>query len=320
MEKGNIEFEKFCSTFSPMLISQGELRALVGNGAWLFEPKLDGMRGIAMIDNGKCRIFSRHGKEHTHRFPLMVREFSAMEGSLIVDGEIACLDDNAKPCLELIQERILMERDIDIVAAEKQHPARFFAFDMVYCNGSLLETALIERKTRLVKTIKKSGCLNVVDHFEENPDVLYHACVENGLEGIVAKRPESIYYPGLRSSYWLKIKTRQTDSFVIGGHTEEHGFLVGQYEADGTLRYCGNVEAGFRNVDYDLIFGRLTERSTSPFLNSRRRKQTTYFEPQIVLEVRFLRWTPHGMIREGVFKALRNDLPPEAVRYEKRAF
>ncbi len=250
----------------------------------------------------------------------MVREFSQISGNVVIDGEIACLDERGRPCLELIQERILMERDIDIASAEQHHPAQFFAFDMVYLNGSLVNSPLLERKNRLFDTVRKSAHLNLVDHFEENPEVLFEACVANGLEGIVAKRRDSTYYPGVRSSYWLKVKNRQTDSFVIGGHTEDHGFLVGQYSEEGLLRYCGNVEAGFRNVDYDLIWNRLQPRKSSPFSNSRVRKNTSWFDPELVLEVRFLRWTPTGMIREGVFKAIRNDLPPNMVLYQNRQF
>lgn len=318
MMENDGQYDHFCSSFSPMLISQGELREL--SSGWIFEPKLDGMRGLVFLNNGKCRILSRHGKDHTHRFPLIVQQFENFSGSMVLDGEIACLDDYDRPCLEYIQERILMDRDIDIAAAEKKHPARFYAFDMVYLNGSLVELPLLERKIRLKSTLEKTAILNFVEHFEEQPEVLFQACVANGLEGIVAKRPLSIYYPGQRSSFWVKVKMRQTDSFVVGGHTEDHGFLVGQYTADGALRYCGNVEAGFRNVDYDQIFARLQLQDASPFLNMRPRKQTTWFRPELVLEVRFLRWTPTGMIREGVFKAFRNDLPAKEVLYHNRSY
>jgi bifunctional non-homologous end joining protein LigD len=306
-------FLRFVSSFSPMLISPGDLPS-VRNG-WIFEPKLDGMRGVAFVDGGECRIYSRHGKDHSHRFPMIRKALSKLQGSLVLDGEIACLDEAGRPCLEFIQERILMEREIDIKAAEQEHPACFFGFDAVYADEQLLDVPLLRRKELLFQRMPKSEVIIHVAHYDENPEMLFQACVAKGLEGIVAKLPDSKYLPGVRSSSWVKIKARQTDSFVVGGHTEDHGFLVGQYEEDGSLRYCGNVEAGFRNCDYDQLFERARTVEKSPFANLHRKKQTTWFAPDLVLEVRFLRWTSNSMIREGVFKGFRNDLPAAAVRF-----
>lgn len=165
--------------------------------AWLFEPKWDGYRGLCLIDNGTARFVSRNQKELTRRFPELsnlAQDVTAR--TVLLDGEIVALDDNDRPCFEALQNR-------------RQCTIAYFAFDCLTLDGvDLRQTPLLERKRRLRMIVKSDAtALKYTEYVVGEGKQLFAALEELGIEGMVAKRSDSLYLPG-RTKLWLKIKTR----------------------------------------------------------------------------------------------------------------
>ena len=151
-----------------------------------------------------------------------------------------------------------------------------------------------------------------------------------GLEGVVAKRLDSIYEPGRRSRQWIKIKYTTRQEFVVGGWLPgERGrsgtvgsLLVGYYEGDGDareLRYAARVGSGLRGADLEYLDRTLAElaRPTSPFATGTPPKGARFVEPELVVDVRFTEWTNSGGLRAPVFLGYRTDKPAAEVERER---
>jgi bifunctional non-homologous end joining protein LigD len=112
--------------------------------------------------------------------------------SLVLDGEIVCLNDEGKT-----EFRDLLFR---------RGEPRFVAFDLLWCDGQDLRyPPLTERKHRLRSILPKdSERLMYCDHVERDGKSLFRLVCENDLEGIVAKRKFDPYIENQAS--WLKIR------------------------------------------------------------------------------------------------------------------
>jgi bifunctional non-homologous end joining protein LigD len=166
---------------------------------WIFEPKWDGYRAICFFRDGEVRFNSRNHRDLTKRFPeLKTIAKSIKASSAILDGEIVAIDENGAQCFEQLQNH---KRDCFII---------YFAFDLIYLNGrSLTDVPLLQRKLQLKQILPKTmtGRLRFTDHVIEQGLDLFAALEAQQLEGMVAKRADSLYVSG-RSKDWLKVKTR----------------------------------------------------------------------------------------------------------------
>lgn len=181
----------------PMLATKVE--APFSRAGWLFEPKWDGYRAICFLRDGQLRFTSRNQRDLTKRFPeLQIIAKSIKASTAVIDGEIVALDENGVQCFEQLQNHTA---DCAIL---------YFAFDLVFVDGeNLTDVPLIERKARLKQILPKrlTGRLRFTDHVIERGLDLFAALEAQQLEGMVAKRADSLYVPG-RSKDWLKVKTR----------------------------------------------------------------------------------------------------------------
>ena len=145
------------------------------------------------------------------------------------------------------------------------------------------------------------------------------------MEGMVAKRRDSIYRPGIRTKDWLKIKRVYHQDFVVGGYTKGSGsrsqtfgsLLVGCYEGE-VLRYAGRVGSGF---DMDMLEAlleplELLGTDQCPFVSDRElaRTEAGWVSPRIVVHVKFAEWTDEDRLRAPVFLRLQTDVDPASVR------
>lgn len=165
--------------------------------AWIFEPKWDGYRSLCLVDDGTARFLSRNQKELTGRFPQLAdlaQDVTAR--TVLLDGEIVALDENDRPCFEALQNR-------------RKCSIAYFAFDCLTLDGvDLRQKPLLERKTRLREIVRSDAtALRLTEYVVGEGKQLFAALEELGLEGMVAKRSDSLYLPG-RTKLWLKIKTR----------------------------------------------------------------------------------------------------------------
>jgi len=132
-----------------------------------------------------------------------VQLHGAVKKSVILDGELVVMT-NGKPDFYALRRRSLMQNEFKIKLASKESPVIFVAFDILYLNGqSMCDRPLYERKKILADNVKENG-LSISRFIETNGTALFNAAVENNLEGVIAKRADSIYRPNKRTHDWLK--------------------------------------------------------------------------------------------------------------------
>ncbi|HEX2681804.1 MAG TPA: hypothetical protein VHQ03_10985, partial [Candidatus Dormibacteraeota bacterium] len=204
-------------------------------------------------------------------------------------------------------------------------PTAYLAFDALYLEGRpLLRQPVIRRRARLAKAVEAGGHIFVPDHIDEDGVELFEACLERGLEGVVAKHKQSPYVPGQRSPFWLKVKAVKSDDFVVIGWMGETPFdalLIGYHE-DGRLLPCGTVGGGYDEDARALIRERLRDLASedspldpAPIMI----RPVSWVLPELVVSVRYSEWSPDGTLRFPIFNGLRPEVhPAEAVRHRPR--
>ncbi|MEO8591813.1 MAG: DNA ligase D [Candidatus Solibacter sp.] len=296
---------------------------------WLFEVKWDGVRAIAFVDNEEVRLQSRSGLRCERQYPeLAVMPHHVAAASAILDGEIAVLDAKGVSQFHLIQPRIANTDPNTIAHLVRSTPVIYFAFDLLYLDGyDLRNVALAERRELLAKVLTSGPNIRISDAFPGAGEALLEAARENGLEGILAKHPNSCY-ESRRSREWLKIKIVSEQEFVIGGFTEPQGdrdyfgALVLGVQKEGKLQWAGNVGTGFDQNLLASIYARLQPliTKTCPFsLRPKPDKGMTWVKPVLVCQVRYANWTTEDRLRAPVFIGLRNDKSADEVAREASA-
>jgi bifunctional non-homologous end joining protein LigD len=294
--------------------------------AWLYEIKWDGVRAICYIADGQLQIYSRNGNRCTQQYPeLSVLPNYVNATTAILDGEIAVVDGKGRPAFNLIQPRISVSDPNSIAHLSRSNPVNLFLFDVMYLDGfDLRAVPLSERKRVLEEIVTPSDRIRLSDVFRTHGREMLEAARQNGLEGIIAKRTDS-RYESRRSTDWIKIKAVNEQEFVIGGFTDGErsyfgSLVLGTYK-DGKLVHVGQVGSGFNDRSLKEIYDRLQPliATKSPFgggVTNRLGRNITWVKPELVAQVKYLEFTPDGILRAPVFLGLRNDKPPEDVVQE----
>lgn len=296
-------------------------------GTWLFEPKLDGIRCIALIQNGVATLLSRRGLNLTSQYPGLAAEIPNCVSveSCILDGEIIALNAAGRPSFQHLQQRMNLTKQADIARAEVAVPAHFFAFDITRVGDyDLTACKLVDRKAVLAEVLSASDRIHLTPSFDCEGPLAYEVCIENGFEGIVAKRSQSPYEVGRRSPYWHKVKAQQTGEFVIGGYSPGEGsrastfgaLLLGYFDTDGKLIYCGSVGTGFDDRLLAETMRRLKPLVVpkTPFKNPPKdKKGCVWTTPNVVAEIKYMDVTRDGHLRTPVFLHFREDKVPAEI-------
>ncbi len=286
---------------------------------WLFELKYDGIRAFVSVAGDQVRISGRRGNDETGHYP----EAQAIRAGIharqaIVDGELVVLDADGKPSFERMQQRMNVTRDVDVRRVADEHPVTFIAFDLLELDGrDLLSTELRIRKKTLRETIVDSPNILFAAHVERDGQSLFDVARESGIEGIVAKRADSLYRPGIRSPEWIKIKSWRDQSCVIAGYTAGRGRRTNQLGAlilavlDGTrLVHCGQVGTGFDEKTLRDLRDRLTALKVDKCaldVIPKTSEPATWVKPELVCEVRYASWTRDNILRHPAYLKLRPD-------------
>jgi bifunctional non-homologous end joining protein LigD len=291
--------------------------------AWLYEVKWDGVRALCFIggnqEDNQLRILSRSQKRCDQQYPelsVLPRHVNASQA--ILDGEIAVLDEKGRSSFSLIQPRISVADANSVAHLSRSTPVNLFLFDLLYLDGyDLRGVPLQERKRLLSEIVTPSDRIHVSDFFTVDGSAMLEAARANGLEGIVAKARSS-KYEGRRSREWVKIKVVSSDDFVIGGFT--HGerdyfssLVLGLYDGE-KLTHAGQVGTGFNEKSLKEIYSKLEPLITkkSPFTGTvKALRDVTWIKPELVAEIKYLEFTPDGLLRAPVFIALRPDKDPK---------
>ena len=294
---------------------------------WMWEPKLDGYRVLAFLDDGEVTLRSRRGIELAPAFPGLVEELKMQSVTgMILDGEIVAFDPGGKPSFNALQNRVQLKTAHDLAAAERSVPVVYYCFDLLYFAGlDLRQSPYRERRRYLAQCLLPTPHVQTV-HVSEDGIALNQAALASGFEGVIGKRLDSRYEAGKRSGSWLKVKPTQSADFVIGGYTQGKGsrgalgaILVGAWER-GKLRYASHVGSGFdeRTLAQAKAALEPLRRATCPFSEKPELPNpTTWVEPKVVAEVKFHSWTEDGHLRAPVFLRLRDDLKARAVTWRR---
>ncbi|HEY1828346.1 MAG TPA: non-homologous end-joining DNA ligase [Acidimicrobiales bacterium] len=311
----------------PMLAVPGTLPAR--DDGWAYEIKWDGVRAIVYVDGGRVRLFSRNDNELTQSFPEL-HEIGEILGSrpAVLDGEIVVMGEDGKPNFGRLQRRLHSSASVARTLVS-EHPATFVVFDVVYVDGrDLLNASYDERRTVLESLQLTGPSLTTAASFHDvkGADIL-RATAENGLEGIIAKRRDAPYLPGVRSDRWVKVKNVRTQEVVIGGWTEGSGARASTLGAlllgipdEGGLRFVGKVGTGFSEREGRELVALLQRaaRKTNPFTADSWVKEAAphFVRPSHVGEVQFGEWTSSGRLRHPTWRGLRPDKDPKDVILE----
>ena len=293
---------------------------------WIFEVKWDGMRALAEVQEGKCRLFSRKGRDVTAHYPELTSLPQRLRASqALIDGEIVVLDEKGRSSFERLQSRMNVARMSQAVM--ESTPVVYYAFDILYCDGFDLRAApLIERKQLLREVLEAQPPFRYSDHVAGKGRELFELAARQGAEGVIGKHAHSAYSAG-RSSSWVKLKVVRELDVVIGGITlpggsREHfgALLLGLYDGKG-LKFIGGVGSGFTEAAQAGILGRLEALRISrcPFTEQPDiRQQASWVEPKLVARVKFHEMTSEQRLRQPVFLGLRDDLDPADCQLERQ--
>jgi bifunctional non-homologous end joining protein LigD len=307
---------------APMLAELGK-GTPPATGDWIYEIKWDGVRALCFIDGGKLHMVSRNANAIEKQYPeLSILPHQVKARQAILDGEIVALDAHGKPSFELLQRRINVAEASAIARLSRNSPVVFIAFDLLYRDGAdLRRTPLIERKKLLKEVLTPNERVRYSEYFTGSGPEILEAVKAQGLEGVVAKRPGSVY-ESRRSSDWVKWKVVDTASLVICGFTPGEGsrsgenlfgaLVLGIYDA-GQLKWAGNVGTGFDRKKIEMVYAKLAPLVTaqSPFTGEKGLpRNVTWTRPELVCEVKYANWTEEGRLRAPVFMGLRPDIEP----------
>jgi bifunctional non-homologous end joining protein LigD len=178
-----------------------------GDPAWVYELKYDGYRMLAEFGGGAAQIMSRNGADATAWFPEVAASLAKVRGGPhICDGEMCVLDEHGRSDFNRFQDRA--RRRGWYKGAD---PVTFCVFDLLMENGKdLTGLPLLKRKARLMKRLAGLPSILPVSYFpaDEAKHIFDVAVHQLKIEGLVAKRADSVYKPGVRSSDWVKVKRK----------------------------------------------------------------------------------------------------------------
>jgi len=301
---------------------------------WLFEIKWDGYRAVAFIENGKLRLVSRNQNELTQRYPeLKDLPKSVHAKTAILDGEVVALDEQGRASFSLMQQRTGFRPGGRRGATNADVPVLYYAFDLLYLDGyDWRKVPLEERKKKLASLLYTGDAVRYSDHYENQGKALFEMAREKGLEGILAKKRDSIYQER-RSAEWLKIKIRHQLEAVIGGYTEPEGsrahfgsIVLGLYDKKGHLIHVGQAGSGFNQKSLAEIWKMLKKRETkqNPFYGEVEALRKVYWvKPELVAQIEYAEWTDGAnkgsgpKLRAPVFLGLRDDKNPKDCTFDQ---
>jgi DNA ligase D-like protein (predicted ligase) len=291
---------------------------------WIYERKLDGVRCLAVVQDGTAKLWSRNEKDLSNSYPELVEALTSRKmPNLIADAEIVAFDGKISSFSKL-QNRMQIKDPSK--ARNTGVKVYLYIFDLLHYDGyNITQLPLLQRKKILKNVFSWKDPLRFTSHRKENGKAYHNEACKKGWEGIIAKDSQSAYVHS-RSKKWLKFKCDKGQELVIGGFTEPQGeragfgaLLVGFFE-DGKLKYAGKVGTGFDDAfltKWREKFNRI-ERKTSPFhdFNDTNNDRNHWITPKYVGEFGFTEWTENNKLRHPRFLGIRRDKNAKEVKKE----
>ncbi|AOM78765.1 DNA ligase D [Pedobacter steynii] len=295
---------------------------------WIYEIKWDGYRAVAFMNKGEVSLKSRNDKPFEKKFYPVYEQLKEWGINAIIDGEVVVVNEKGKASFGALQNW-RNESDGELL---------YYVFDVLWYNGyDLTHLPLVDRRAILAELIPEKSSILLSKSFETSGIEFLSAVKHMGLEGIIAKRAESIYNSGGRTTDWLKIKASRGQEAVIGGFTKNENsnkpfssLLVGLFK-QGKFIYTGKVGAGF-NIDtqkelltqFQPLIIAQSPFAEEPDVNKPNRfsfgspkARATWLKPELICEVNFAEMTTDGVMRHPSFKGMRVDKNAKEVVLEK---
>jgi bifunctional non-homologous end joining protein LigD len=310
----------------PMLLLRQE--ALPDDpGRWDYQIKFDGFRAIAFKTGGGLQLRSRNDNDFSVRYPAVVNALAKLPNDTVIDGEIVALDEEGRPSFTTLQNY-----------GSSPGPVLYFVFDvMILAGRDVMREPLAARRALLEQKIlpKLTEPVRYASPLDARLPVLVASVKAQGLEGLVAKRRDSRYEPGLRSGAWMKMRVNRGQEFVIGGYTVGtktfDALVFGYYEGD-RLIYAARTRNGFTPVVREQLFKKFRGLAVNecPFANlpepksgrwgagltAAKMKDCRWLKPVLIAQIEFLEWTGENHLRHTRFIGLRDDKAALEVRRE----
>jgi DNA ligase D-like protein (predicted ligase) len=292
--------------------------SLPDNEQWLYELKLDGYRAIAFKRNGVVHLRSRNDNDFSGRYPGVVKGLAKMPDNTVIDGEVIAFDDDGRPSFNALQ-------NYGSAAA----PVIYYVFDVMVLAGHDVMREPLEKRRELLEQ-KVLPTLSEPVRYASSLDaalpVLVQSVKEQGFEGLVAKRRNSVYESGLRTGAWMKMRVNRGQEFVIGGYTRGtktfDALIFGYYDGE-KLMYVARTRNGFTPVARAQLFRKFKglEVAECPFANlpearsgrwgqgltKAKMAECQWLKPVLVGQFEFLEWTADNHLRHSKFIGLRED-------------
>lgn len=295
---------------------------------WIYEVKWDGYRALAYLNNGKVQLSSRNNKSFNEKFYPVYKALQQLEINAVLDGEIIVADDEGLSNFGHLQNW----------RSEADGELKFYVFDVLWSDGySLMELPLSQRKEKLKEIIPEHPLIHISQTFNATGTEFFEVARQMQLEGIMAKKEDSEYTPGIRTKDWLKIKISKRHEVVIGGYTQNEGssktfsaLLVGVFKGS-KLQYTGKIGTGFSDkMQKEMMqkFKKLVSPKnpfdTEPDVNKPSRfrpnppkAKAVWLKPVLVCEVSYTEVTSDGVMRHPSFEGMREDKNAKQVKAEK---
>jgi bifunctional non-homologous end joining protein LigD len=291
---------------------------------WTYEFKLDGYRLEAVKSAGKSTLYSRRQSVLNTQFPYIAGALEGLADETVIDGELVALASDGRPNFNLLQNYRSAESHI------------VYAFDVMTFKGrDLTKLPLSKRREVLRSILPTNEHVGLSIAVQSTAQEMIALVREQGIEGIVAKRTDSIYQPGKRNGSWTKHRISLGQEFVVGGYVPSNlgvdSLVIGFYRGSDLI-YAGRVRAGFvpatRRHVYEQIkhlrtdccpFVNLPEKTAGRWgqgLTAEKMKECAWLKPEAVARIEFLEWTDADHLRHTKFIALRDDKDPRTVGRE----
>lgn len=316
----------FPATLTPMLATLVD--EPFDKEGWQFEIKWDGYRALAFCNKNKIALKSRNAKSFDEKFYPVHKALQELNIHAVADGEVVVLDKDGRSNFGALQNW----------RSEADGELFFYVFDLLWLNGKdLTQLPLSERRNILKGVIPEIDIIRLSENFEGSGTAFFETARKMGLEGIMAKKTDSVYTAGNRSKDWLKIKANKRQEMVIGGYTKNDdsskvfsSLLLGVYE-NKKLIYTGKVGTGFNNrqqiemlKQFKPYIIKKAPFEEQPDINKPSRFQhnpphatAVWMKPELVCEVSFTEMTTDGIMRHPSFEAMRIDKKATDVIKEK---
>jgi bifunctional non-homologous end joining protein LigD len=317
---------KFPTTLQPMLATLVDKP--FDEEGWLYEVKWDGYRTIALLNNKNINLRSRNDKSFNEKFYPVYDALKDLKINAVLDGEVIVADEEGLSDFGKLQNW----------RSEADGELKFYVFDLLWLDGySLMELPLTERREKLMSTLPDHPMIHISQTFDTTGTEFFEAAKKMKLEGIIAKKADSLYFPGARSKEWLKIKAAKRHEVVIGGYTQNEGspkhfsaLLAGVYEKN-KLVYTGKIGTGFSDeIQKEMMkkFKPLITKTNpftfepdvnkpSRFRPNPPRATVTWLKPKLICEVSYTEMTTDGVMRHPSFEGMREDKRAQDVHPEK---